>query len=70
MVVLADYGAFIEIAPGVEGLVHVSEMSWSQHLRTAGDFLKVGDEVESVVLTLKEERNVFRYQAIDSRSMG
>ena len=59
VVVLADYGAFIEIAPGVEGLVHVSEMSWSQHLRTAGDFLKVGDEVESVVLTLdKEERKM------------
>ena len=59
VVVLADYGAFIEIAPGVEGLVHVSEMSWSQHLRTAGDFLKVGDEVDSVVLTLdKEERKM------------
>ena len=59
VVVLADYGAFVEIAPGVEGLVHVSEMSWSQHLRTAGDFLKVGDEVESVVLTLdKEERKM------------
>ena len=59
VVVLADYGAFIEVAPGVEGLVHVSEMSWSQHLRTAGDFLKVGDEVESVVLTLdKEERKM------------
>ena len=48
VVVLADYGAFVEIAPGVEGLVHVSEMSWSQHLRTTGDFLKVGDEVETV----------------------
>ncbi|MFL2571220.1 MAG: 30S ribosomal protein S1 [Parvicellaceae bacterium] len=59
VVVLADYGAFIEIAPGVEGLVHVSEMSWSQHLRTANDFLKVGDEVESVVLTLdREERKM------------
>ena len=59
VVVLADYGAFVEIAPGVEGLVHVSEMSWSQHLRTAGDFLKVGDEVETVVLTLdKEERKM------------
>ena len=59
VVVLADYGAFVEIAPGVEGLVHVSEMSWSQHLRTAGDFLKVGDEVDSVVLTLdKEERKM------------
>ena len=59
VVVIADYGAFIEIAPGVEGLVHVSEMSWSQHLRTANDFLKVGDEVESVILTLdKEERKM------------
>ena len=59
VVVIADYGAFIEIAPGVEGLVHVSEMSWSQHLRTANDFLKVGDEVEAVVLTLdKEERKM------------
>ena len=59
VVVLADYGAFVEIATGVEGLVHVSEMSWSQHLRTAGDFLKVGDEVETVVLTLdKEERKM------------
>ena len=51
VVVIADYGAFVEIAPGVEGLVHVSEMSWSQHLRTAQDFLKVGDEVEAVILT-------------------
>ena len=59
VVVIADYGAFIEIAPGVEGLVHVSEMSWSQHLRTANDFLKVTDEVEAVVLTLdKEERKM------------
>jgi small subunit ribosomal protein S1 len=59
VVVLADYGAFIEIATGVEGLVHVSEMSWSQHLRTANDFLKVGDEVEAVVLTLdREERKM------------
>jgi small subunit ribosomal protein S1 len=59
VVVIADYGAFVEIAPGVEGLVHVSEMSWSQHLRTANDFLKVGDEVEAVVLTLdKEERKM------------
>lgn len=55
VVVLTDYGAFIEIAPGVEGLVHVSEMSWSQHLRTANDFLKVGDEVETQVLTLDRE---------------
>ena len=52
VVVIADYGAFIEIAPGVEGLIHVSEMSWSQHLRSAQDFLKVGDIVEAVVLTL------------------
>jgi len=55
VVVMADYGAFVEIAPGVEGLVHVSEMSWSQHLRSAQDFLKVGDEVETVVLTLDRE---------------
>ncbi len=55
----ADYGAFIEIAPGVEGLIHVSEMSWSQHLRTAQDFLKVGDKVEAVILTLsREERKM------------
>ena len=52
VVVMADYGAFVEIAPGVEGLIHVSEMSWSQHLRSAQDFMKVGDEVETVVLTL------------------
>ena len=59
VVVIADYGAFIEIAPGVEGLIHVSEMSWSQHLRTAQDFLKVGDEVEAKVLTLdREERKM------------
>jgi small subunit ribosomal protein S1 len=59
VVVLADYGAFIEIAPGVEGLIHVSEMSWSQHLRTAQDFLKVGDDVEAVILTLdREERRM------------
>ena len=55
VVVIADYGAFIEIAPGVEGLIHVSEMSWSQHLRTAQDFLRVGDEIEAVVLTLDRE---------------
>ncbi len=55
VVVLADYGAFVEIAPGVEGLIHVSEMSWSQHLRSAQDFLKVGDEVEAVILTLDRE---------------
>lgn len=59
VVVLADYGAFIEIAAGVEGLIHVSEMSWSQHLRSAQDFLKVGDEVEAQVLTLdREERKM------------
>ena len=59
VVVVADYGAFVEIMPGVEGLIHVSEMSWSQHLRTAHDFLKVGDEVESVILTLdREERKM------------
>ncbi|KAA6339316.1 30S ribosomal protein S1 [termite gut metagenome] len=59
VVVMADYGAFIEIAAGVEGLIHVSEMSWSQHLRSAQDFLKVGDEVEAVVLTLdREERKM------------
>ena len=55
VVVIADYGAFLEILPGVEGLIHVSEMSWSQHLRTAHDFLKVGDEVEAVLLTLDRE---------------
>jgi len=55
VVVLADYGAFIEIAPGVEGLIHVSEMSWSQHLRTANDFLKIGDEVEAQILTMDRE---------------
>jgi len=59
VVVLADYGAFIEIAPGVEGLIHVSEMSWSQHLRSAQDFLKIGDEVKAEVLTLdREERKM------------
>ena len=55
VVVIADYGAFVEVAPGVEGLVHVSEMSWSQHLRSANDFLKVGDEIEAVILTLDRE---------------
>ncbi len=59
VVVMADYGAFVEIATGVEGLIHVSEMSWSQHLRSAQDFLKVGDEIESVILTLdREERKM------------
>ena len=56
VVVIADYGAFVEIVPGVEGLIHVSEMSWSQHLRSAQDFLKVGDEVEAVILTLDREQ--------------
>ncbi len=55
VVVMADYGAFVEIAPGVEGLIHVSEMSWSQHLRSAQDFMKVGDEIEAVILTLDRE---------------
>ena len=68
---MADYGAFIEIAPGVEGLIHVSEMSWSQHLRSAQDFMKVGDEVEAVILTLdREERKCLRYQTTETRSMG
>jgi small subunit ribosomal protein S1 len=59
VVVIADYGAFVEIAPGVEGLIHVSEMSWSQHLRSAQDFMNIGDTVESVVLTLdREERKM------------
>ena len=59
VVVMADYGAFVEIATGVEGLIHVSEMSWSQHLRSAQEFLKVGDEVEAVILTLdREERKM------------
>ncbi len=56
---MADYGAFVEIAPGVEGLIHVSEMSWTQHLRSAQDFMKVGDEVEAVILTLdRDERKM------------
>ena len=59
VVVIADYGAFVEIQPGVEGLIHVSEMSWSQHLRSAQDFLRVGDEVEAVILTLdRDERKM------------
>ena len=57
VVVMADYGAFVEIAPGVEGLIHVSEMSWSQHLRSAQDFMKVGDEVEAVILTLDRDEH-------------
>ncbi len=59
VVVMADYGAFLEVAPGVEGLIHVSEMSWSQHLRSAQEFLKIGDEVEAVILTLdRDERKM------------
>jgi small subunit ribosomal protein S1 len=59
VVVMADYGAFVEIAPGVEGLIHVSEMSWSQHLRSAQEFMKVGDEVEAIILTLdRSERKM------------
>jgi len=59
VVVMADYGAFIEIAPGVEGLIHVSEMSWTQHLRSAQDFMKVGDEIEAAILTLgRDERKM------------
>jgi len=59
VVVMADYGAFVEIAAGVEGLIHVSEMSWSQHLRSAQEFMKVGDEVDAVILTLdREERKM------------
>ena len=59
VVVVADYGAFVEIAPGVEGLIHVSEMSWSQHLRSAQDFVKVGDKQEAVILTLdRDERKM------------
>ncbi|MDR2652659.1 MAG: 30S ribosomal protein S1 [Prevotellaceae bacterium] len=59
VVVMADYGAFIEISPGVEGLIHVSEMSWSQHLRSAQDFMKVGDEVEAIILTIdRDERKM------------
>ena len=60
VVVMADYGAFVEIAPGVEGLIHVSEMSWSQHLRSAQDFMMVGDEVEAVILTLDRAERKMR----------
>jgi small subunit ribosomal protein S1 len=67
VVVMADYGAFVEIAPGVEGLIHVSEMSWSQHLRTAQDFFKVGDEVEAVVMTLDREE---RKMSLSTRSLA
>lgn len=65
VVVIADYGAFIEVQPGVEGLIHVSEMSWSQHLRSAQDFLKVGQEVEAVVLTLDREERKMSLEQID-----
>ena len=59
VVVIADYGAFVEIQPGVEGLIHVSEMSWSQHLRSAQEFLKVGEDIEAVILTLdRDERKM------------
>ncbi len=67
VVVMADYGAFVEIAPGVEGLIHVSEMSWSQHLRTAQDFFKVGDEVEAVVMTLERDE---RKMSLSTRSLS
>ena len=61
VVVIADYGAFIEVSNGVEGLIHVSEMSWSTHLRSAQDFVKIGDEVEAKILTLdREERSCLR----------
>ena len=67
VVVIADYGAFVEIQPGVEGLIHVSEMSWSQHLRSAQEFLKVGDEVEAVILTLdRDERKMSLGIKLDS----
>ena len=71
VVVLADYGAFIEVSEGVEGLIHVSEMSWSTHLRSAQDFVKIGDQVEAEILTLDRERkkDVFGYEAIAPRSM-
>ena len=66
VVVLADYGAFVEIQPGVEGLIHVSEMSWSQHLRSAQEFLKVGDEIEAVILTLdRDELKEDPWEAIE-----
>lgn len=72
VVVMADYGAFVEIAPGVEGLIHVSEMSWSQHLRSAQEFMKVGDEVEAVILTLdREERKMsLGIKQAHARSVG
>jgi len=69
--IIADYGAFIEVAPGVEGLIHVSEMSWSTHLRSAQDFVKVGDEVEAQILTLDREQRKMSmgYETIISRSL-
>ena len=68
---VADYGAFLELQPGVEGLIHVSEMSWSQHLRNPQDFMKVGDEVQAVVLTLdRDERKMsLGYQTTYRRSL-
>ena len=68
VVVMADYGAFIEIAPGVEGLIHVSEMSWSQHLRSAQDFMKVGDEVEIFALPMSDGIN--RLSTVDCVLLG
>ena len=70
VVVIADYGAFIEVAEGVEGLIHVSEMSWSTHLRSAQDFVKVGDEVEAVVLTLdREEPNIYVQTEVNQKDI-
>ena len=68
---IADYGAFLELKPGVEGLIHVSEMSWSQHLRNPSDFLQIGDDISAVVLTMDKRRkkNVIGYQANDRRSL-
>ena len=68
VVVMADYGAFVEIAPGVEGLIHVSEMSWSQHLRSAQDFMKVGDEVEIFALPMSDGIN--RLSTVDCVLLG
>ena len=72
VVTLTDYGAFIEVIPGVEGLVHVSEMSWSQHLRNPSEFMSVGEEVDAVILALDREEHKMSlgYQAIGARSMG
>ena len=69
VVVMADYGAFVEIAPGVEGLIHVSEMSWSQHLRSAQEFMKVGDEVEADARP-RRAQDVAGHQAAYARSLG